>query len=1536
VGPQQVLTSAYGAVTGRVTAIAIDPADTTGNTVYVGATGGGVWKSANAAAGAASVLFVPVTDDAATSTIGIGSLSIGALTVQPGGTGVVLAGTGDPNDALDSFYGSGILRSIDHGATWNTVNGANILDTTAAHSYSFYGEGFTGFAWSTANPQLVVAAATQAYDGTAVDAVQPYSADGLYYSLDAGATWKMSTLTDGPGLIFQSSTVTQGNASGNAVTAVVWNPFRQSFYAAIRYHGYYSSPDGITWTRLPNQPGTQMSTSLCPEFSGQPGSISCPVFRGALAVQPVTGDMFAFTVDGNLVDQGIWQDVCAAVGNSCSTNAAVLFGTQIPDVALEDGYGDVSQGDYNLWLAAIPSNADTLLYAGTVDIFKRSLAASNVPWRNATNINTCGAAMVAPAQHAIASAGSSLMYFGNDGGLWRTTDGIAQQPSACSADDAAHFENLNGSLGSLAEVTSVAQAPGNAGTLLIGLGLNGTAGTGTQQAQWPQVLDGLGGYVAIDPANAANWFMTSGPGVSIDYCGAGAACNPGAIPFLPTVGDAQTDNDGEYMGEPAVFMLDPQDSTKMLVATCRLWRGSVAGGAANWGQGNAISPVLGDAVEPDCSQGEGQVQSIAASGTIAGSTTGQEILYAGMEGTPREGGVLPYGGLVAGHVFTATVATEQTGPAVWTDLFASPVVNDQSDRAQFNPGGFSVSALVVDPHDTSGQTVYATIQGFSETQLGEPTVYRSTNQGQSWTNITANLPASPVNGLVVDPGDANTVYLATDAGVYATTAVLSCSTGAEECWSVYGTGLPAAPVTTLTTNGATDSNLLVAGTYGRGVYEILLASYVASQGAPGTSMSLTPAALAFGVVQEGLVSPAQMVTVANTGTAALLLGTLTTSGNFAITADSCSGLTLAAATTCALGVTFTPLAQGALAGSLIVPGNVPTGAATAALSGVGFAFLLNPDQLAFTSVSVGETSEPQQITIQNTGSTPVGIATVSVAGDFVEQDTCSGVTIGAGAGCVVNVSFAPAADGTRNGLLTVTGTVPGSQATAALVGGGSFPGKLYVAALPINFGSVDIGVTSAPQYVSVSNVGGTALTLSPATVTSTSGDYIVQGNSCTATLAAGAECTVGIVFLPTKSGVDDGSFSISAGGSAASEQLNGVGLAPATDGLSPTSLTFGIQTVGTVSAPQLVTLTNTGDQPLTLVSATSSSADFLVQGCVVVVAHASCVIGVDFAPTSAGARTGTLTITDSLHGVGSGLSVALSGNGAAPTGTASIEPATLNFGSEGLPLTPPLVPSQSVTLTNNGSVAISGLVLAATGDYAVAASTCTGTLGVGGTCSASVTFTPTATGPRTGTLTATGTNLGQGLTTTLTGIGLNFTMSVSSPASVTVVTGTMANYQVSLAPVGDSSGLLALSCTSVPALPTGVTCTVNPVSVQLTAGATASAEVSIVTPALATTSSVAEHWRPAGWVLACLLPVAFSRRKRTMLTGVLLFFGMAGGLVGMSGLGGCGVTASGGGSKSGGTGTTGGTGPGSTYAVTVTATAPGIQQSTGVTLVLEQ
>ena len=65
---------------------------------------------------------------------------------------------------------------------------------------SFAGEGFAGFAWSTVNPELVVAAVSQAYEGTLVDAASPRASfEGLYYSADSGATWTLATITDDSG-----------------------------------------------------------------------------------------------------------------------------------------------------------------------------------------------------------------------------------------------------------------------------------------------------------------------------------------------------------------------------------------------------------------------------------------------------------------------------------------------------------------------------------------------------------------------------------------------------------------------------------------------------------------------------------------------------------------------------------------------------------------------------------------------------------------------------------------------------------------------------------------------------------------------------------------------------------------------------------------------------------------------------------------------------------------------------------------------------------------------------------------------------------------------------------------------------------------------------------------------------------------------------------------------------------------------------------------------------------------------------------------
>src|SRR5205823_12184156 len=171
----------YGWVSGRATAVAIDPADPTGNTVYLGGAYGGVWKSSNAgaaSANAADVVWTSLTDDQAT-------LAVGSIAIQPGNNdptkSVILVGTGETNSAGDSYYGLGILRSADAGATWTLVS----QDSTTMRSFA--GLGFSKIAFSTVNPNFVVAAAAGATEGVIEGRENPVNKNrGLYYSTDAG------------------------------------------------------------------------------------------------------------------------------------------------------------------------------------------------------------------------------------------------------------------------------------------------------------------------------------------------------------------------------------------------------------------------------------------------------------------------------------------------------------------------------------------------------------------------------------------------------------------------------------------------------------------------------------------------------------------------------------------------------------------------------------------------------------------------------------------------------------------------------------------------------------------------------------------------------------------------------------------------------------------------------------------------------------------------------------------------------------------------------------------------------------------------------------------------------------------------------------------------------------------------------------------------------------------------------------------------------------------------------------------------------
>ena len=256
-GPAAVLSLNYGAtavpVTGRVAALALDSSNPNDIRVYAGTTGGGVWMAHYAdAASASSVAFTPLTDavQALSGTVD-SSISIGAVSVQPGGTGVVLAGTGDPNDELDSYYGAGILRWTDGGNSWTLIpQTVDAEEGLSGKDYSFVGEGIAGFAWGTVNAQqVVVMAVSKRWEGTEVNANEATrSYQGLYYltSLDGpiGSIWHLATITDGNGSDVQGPSDPFVMPDGNAATSVVWNPVRGVFIAAVRNHGYYESPDG--------------------------------------------------------------------------------------------------------------------------------------------------------------------------------------------------------------------------------------------------------------------------------------------------------------------------------------------------------------------------------------------------------------------------------------------------------------------------------------------------------------------------------------------------------------------------------------------------------------------------------------------------------------------------------------------------------------------------------------------------------------------------------------------------------------------------------------------------------------------------------------------------------------------------------------------------------------------------------------------------------------------------------------------------------------------------------------------------------------------------------------------------------------------------------------------------------------------------------------------------------------------------------------------------------------------------------------------
>jgi hypothetical protein len=790
-GPAPLISdqSSYGAVAGRAAAVAIDPTDTNGNTVYVASASGGVWKSTNAAtATAANATWTALTDQQA-------SLVSGAVSVKPDGS-VVLVGTGEPDSAIDSYYGVGILRSTNRGGTWTLIPTA----TGNNPALPFAGLGFAKFAWASSPATTVVAATGTTAKGFDEGAITDATNRGLYSSNDSGQTWTFRVPQDA-GLAISPASL--------SATDVVYNPAAGQFLAAIRYHGLYSSTNGTTWTRMTNQP-TPLTAANCPAAAAS----TCPMYRGQLAVVKGRNEVYFWFVSldqlNNVIDEGIWQSINGGAWTPLDETGIANCGD--PG---NNGCG-VEQGYYNLEIAAVPDGQATDLYAGAVNLFKCQLLSgqrtcatldTNFPnqWINLTHVYGCTSiSSVHPDEHGLdfmIAGGKAVMYFANDGGIYRTLDGFTKLDSGtCSTTNG--FDNLNassvagGTIGPLTQFVSFSVHPSDPNTLLGGAQDNGSpaTSTATSSAVWTTVNGGDGGYNTINPAAPTEWY-TANPFVNIYVCGNGASCTTDS--FSPTVGNEEVGGDTGAFYTP--YILDPQNPAEMLVGTCRVWRGVPA-----------VPPSSFAAISVDFD-------------TLAPATcTGEEVnLVSGLaEGGPAAGGLSTT--VYATTEGTGPNAVAPTGGEVWvtTNAGIAPMVDV---TGSINPSKYTISSVAMGTNDATGATAYVGIMGFSVSH-----VFKTTNAGASWTDWSGSdgtgLPDAPVNALLVDSSVTPTqIYVGTDAGVFT-------SSTASPSWTEVGTAsqpgatgyLPNVPVTAVRIFNSGGVKKLRVSTYGRGIWEYAL------------------------------------------------------------------------------------------------------------------------------------------------------------------------------------------------------------------------------------------------------------------------------------------------------------------------------------------------------------------------------------------------------------------------------------------------------------------------------------------------------------------------------------------------------------------------------------------------------------------------------------------------------------------------------------------------------------------------------------------
>jgi hypothetical protein len=330
------------------------------------------------------------------------------------------------------------------------------------------------------------------------------------------------------------------------------------------------------------------------------------------------------------------------------------------------------------------------------------------------------------------------------------------------------------------------------------------------------------------------------------------------------------------------------------------------------------------------------------------------------------------------------------------------------------------------------------------------------------------------------------------------------------------------------------------------------------------------------------------------------------------------------------------------------------------------------------------------------------------------------------------------------------------------IGADELAPTVTLAPSPLAFGAVQTGlsVTRAVTLTNVSSV--TSLTLSTVSIPANANFVVAAGTTCTngAVIAPSGTCVVNVTFAPSSTGNKTATLSVvTVGRGTLTDSLTGTGQAPSATVL-PSPLPFGSEQINTTSGARKVTVTNTGVGPLTInsiaIPTQTAGAGFVqINTCPIAPATlavgGNCSISATFAPTTTGAKTGTLRVIYALTAATT-QTVNVTMSGTATATNARVNPTAYSFGDQAITT----ASTRTVTLTNNtaGSLALAAPTFTGTGAAAysvVTGGTCGASLAIGASCTRIVQFQPATVGQFGATLN----NGNAALTTvTLTGFGI--------------------------------------------------------------------------------------------------------------------------------------------------------------------------------------